>query len=103
MAHSEMMSVIRKFDDWRAGPLDVAIGVFDGVHLGHQMLVRRLVGGAHAAGATPVVATFDPLPGQALAQDPPRSTLADAPERCALLREAGADAVVIFTFDHEFP
>jgi riboflavin kinase/FMN adenylyltransferase len=96
------VTVIRNFTGWPSGPLHVAIGVFDGVHLGHQMLVRRLVGGASAAGATPVVATFDPLPGQALSQDPPRSTLADAPERCALLKEAGADSVVIFTFDHAF-
>ena len=96
------MTIIRNFQGWPAGPLHVAIGVFDGVHLGHQMLVRRLVGGAHAAGAKPVVATFDPLPGQALAQDPPRSTLADAPERVALLEQAGAEAIVIFTFDRAF-
>lgn len=96
------MTTIRNFQGWPAGPLHVAIGVFDGVHLGHQMLVRRLVGGAHAAGAKPVVATFDPLPGQALAQDPPRSTLADAPERVALLEQAGAEAIVIFTFDRAF-
>ena len=102
MAHSVPMTVIRNFQGWPPGPLHVAIGVFDGVHLGHQMLVRRLVGGAGAAGATAVVATFDPLPGQALAQDPPRSTLADAPERVALLEQAGAGAVVIFTFDHAF-
>jgi riboflavin kinase/FMN adenylyltransferase len=96
------MSVVRNFRDWPAGPLHVAIGVFDGVHLGHQMLIQRLLGGARAAGATAVAATFDPLPGQALAQDPPRSTLADAPERVALLEQAGAGAVVIFTFDHAF-
>lgn len=102
MAHSRAVNVIRNFKDWPAGPLHVAIGVFDGVHLGHQMLVRQLVAGARAAGATPVVATFDPLPGQALSQDPPASTLADAPERCALLEQAGAEAIVIFTFDHAF-
>ena len=96
------MTPIRNFQDWPAGPLHVAIGVFDGVHLGHQMLMRRLLGGARAAGATAVAATFDPLPGQALAQDPPRSTLADAPERVALLEQAGAGAVVIFTFDQGF-
>ena len=96
------MTTIRNFQGWPAGPLHVAIGVFDGVHLGHQVLVRRLVAGARAAGATAVVATFDPLPGQALSQDPPRSTLADAPERVALLEQAGADAIVIFTFDHAF-
>ena len=76
--------------------------MFDGVHLGHQALIRGLVGGAQAAGATPVAATFDPLPAQVLAQDPPQSTLADAPERAALLEHAGARAVIVFTFDKAF-
>jgi riboflavin kinase/FMN adenylyltransferase len=76
--------------------------VFDGVHLGHQAIIRRLVAGARVAGATPIAATFDPLPAQVLAQDPPQSTLADAPERADLLREAGADHVIVFTFDKAF-
>jgi riboflavin kinase / FMN adenylyltransferase len=76
--------------------------VFDGVHLGHQALIRGLVSGARVAGATPVAATFDPLPAQVLAQDPPQSTLADAPERALLLHEAGADHVIVFTFDKAF-
>jgi riboflavin kinase/FMN adenylyltransferase len=82
--------------------LHLAVGVFDGVHLGHQALIRGLVGGAQAAGALPVAATFDPLPAQVLAQDPPQSTLADAPERAELLRHAGARAVIVFTFDKAF-
>jgi len=76
--------------------------VFDGVHLGHQALIHGLVGGARAAGATPLAATFDPLPAQVLAQDPPQSTLADAPERAALLEHAGASDVIVFTFDTAF-
>jgi riboflavin kinase/FMN adenylyltransferase len=82
--------------------LHLAVGVFDGVHLGHQALIRGLVGGAQAAGALPVAATFDPLPAQVLAQDPPQSTLADAPERATLLEHAGARAVIVFTFDKAF-
>ncbi len=99
---AQVRNPIRNFTGWPSGPLHVAIGVFDGVHLGHQMLIRTLLGGARAAGATAVAATFDPLPGQALAQDPPGSTLADAPERVTLLEHAGAEAVVIFTFDRAF-
>ena len=82
--------------------MHLAVGVFDGVHLGHQALIRGLVGGARAAGATAVAATFDPLPAQVLAQDPPQSTLADAPERAALLQHAGAQDVIIFRFDKAF-
>ncbi|MBI3522373.1 MAG: bifunctional riboflavin kinase/FAD synthetase [Chloroflexi bacterium] len=94
--------VLHDFAAWPKGPLHLALGVFDGVHLGHQALVRRLVGGARAAGATAVAATFDPLPGQLRAQEPVQSTLADTPERAKLLLEAGADGVVIFTFDEAF-
>lgn len=94
--------ILHDFSGWPRGPLHLALGVFDGVHLGHQALIRGLVGGAHAAGATPVAATFDPLPAQVLAQDPPQSTLADAPERAALLAHAGAEHVVVFTFDKAF-
>lgn len=96
------MTVIHDFNGWPRGPVHLALGVFDGVHLGHQALVRRLVGGARAAGATALAGTFDPLPGRVLAQDPPQSTLADAPERAELLLHAGADGVVIFTFDKTF-
>ncbi|GAC1455810.1 MAG: bifunctional riboflavin kinase/FAD synthetase [Candidatus Limnocylindrales bacterium] len=96
------MTVIHDFSGWPKGPIHLALGVFDGVHLGHQALVRRLVGGARAAGATALAGTFDPLPGRVLAQDPPQSTLADVPERAELLLHAGADGVVIFTFDKTF-
>lgn len=94
--------IIHDFAPWPPGPLHLALGVFDGVHLGHQALIRGLVGGARAAGATPVAATFDPLPAQVLAQDPPQSTLADAPERAELLLAAGAQDVIVFTFDKAF-
>jgi riboflavin kinase/FMN adenylyltransferase len=49
-----------------------------------------------------MAATFDPLPAQVLAQDPPQSTLVDAPERAALLEQAGAAGVIVFTFDKAF-
>jgi len=96
------MTIAHDFAGWPRGPLHLALGVFDGVHLGHQALIGRLVGGSRAAGATALAGTFDPLPGRVLAQDPPQSTLADAPERAELLLGAGADGVVIFTFDKTF-
>lgn len=96
------MSVIRGFRGWPGGPLHLAIGVFDGVHVGHQALVRHLVDGARRASATALAATFDPLPIQVLAPGAPPSALSDAGERAALLLEAGADAVVAFPFDHAF-
>jgi riboflavin kinase/FMN adenylyltransferase len=93
---------LRGFEGWPRGALHLAIGVFDGVHVGHQALIRHLVDGARAASATAVAATFDPLPIQVLAPGAPPSALSDARERAELLVEAGADAVVAFPFDDAF-
>lgn len=89
----------RGFEGWPRGALHLAIGVFDGVHVGHRALIRQLVDGARATSATAVAATFDPLPIQVLAPGAPPSALSDARERAELLAEAGADAVVAFPFD----
>ncbi|MBI2773372.1 MAG: bifunctional riboflavin kinase/FAD synthetase [Chloroflexi bacterium] len=82
--------------------MHLAIGVFDGVHMGHQHLVRALRERADRAGATAVAATFDPLPIQFFAPGAPPSALSDINERTALLRGAGAGTVVVFLFDDAF-
>jgi len=94
--------VLRGFEGWPRGPLHVAIGVFDGVHRGHQEVIRRLRVFAHAQGGLALAATFDPLPIQVLAPGAPPSALTDATERSELLTAAGADAVVLFQSDPAF-
>ena len=96
------MPVVRDFDGWPHGPLHLAIGVFDGVHVGHQFLIAELRKAAESAGALPVVATFDPLPIEVLAPGAPPSALSDASERAELLERAGAMAVVLFRSDPSF-
>jgi riboflavin kinase/FMN adenylyltransferase len=93
---------LRDFEGWPRGPLHLAVGVFDGVHRGHQALVQRLRSGAHDAAALALAATFDPLPVQVLAPGAPPSALSDANQRADLLARAGADAVVLFRFDEAF-
>ena len=95
-------TILRDLEGWPLGPLHVALGVFDGVHLGHRALIAHLVRGSRAAGAATLAATFDPLPIEVLAPGAPPSALSDAEERCALLHEAGADAVALIRFDQAF-
>lgn len=93
---------IRGFSGWPGGGQHVALGVFDGVHLGHRSLIHDLVAGARGAGAGTVAATFDPLPEVAFGGPLAGSTLSTIDERAALLREAGASTVAVFSFDAAF-
>ena len=96
------MTVLHDFTGWPNGPLHLAIGVFDGVHVGHQALMRAVAERARAAGATPMAATFQPLPIEVLAPGAPPSALSDVDERAELLEHAGAATVVVFGFTSEF-
>ena len=76
----------------------LTIGVFDGVHLGHQALLARLVDVARAHGVLAGVVTFDPYPDEFfLGKKGIALTLPE--EREALLGEGGADFVVRLRFD----
>ena len=96
------MGVLSDFEGWPRGPLGVAIGVFDGVHIGHQALIRQTRESAKRLGGRALAATFDPLPIQALAPGAPPSAVSDVDERVRLLQAAGADDVVVFHFTTEF-
>ncbi|MGH2492086.1 MAG: bifunctional riboflavin kinase/FAD synthetase [Candidatus Limnocylindria bacterium] len=96
------MTVLRDFTRWPRGPLSLAIGVFDGVHIGHQALIRQTVARAKQQEGRALAATFDPLPIQALAPGAPPSALSGVEDRSRLLHEAGANDVVIFQFTKEF-
>ncbi|MET3438942.1 bifunctional riboflavin kinase/FAD synthetase [Sphingomonas sp. 1185] len=77
----------------------VALGNFDGFHLGHQTVVGAAVSRARAEGRPALVATFDPHPIRLFKPDaaPFRLTTLDQRER--LFAEAGVDAMVVFGFD----
>ena len=93
----------RLFRDVEGGPLSpqgsvVCIGAFDGLHLGHQALVRRAVERARELGVPAVALTFEPLPREffAPAEPPPRLTLARA--KFEGLRDLGIDLVGLLRF-----
>ena len=77
----------------------VAIGNFDGVHLGHAMIARRLVAAARAVRGPAVVFTFDPHPVRILRPDaaPPPLTWTD--RKAELLGQLGVDVVVAYPTD----
>lgn len=77
----------------------LTIGSFDGVHLGHQAIVRRLSRGAHEAGSLAVVLTFHPHPAIVLGKRQDPFYLTSSEERAALLQAYGADVVITYPFD----
>jgi riboflavin kinase/FMN adenylyltransferase len=80
----------------------VTVGNFDGVHLGHQHVVRRAREVARTLGDLPVVAvTFDPHPMAVLRPEHAPQTLTDVDTRGRLLGEAGVDAVLVAPFTRE--
>ena len=84
-------------DELRAGA--VAIGNFDGVHLGHARIVERLIAKAREVGGPAVVFTFDPHPVRLLrpAAAPPPLTWTD--RKAELLIELGVDSMIAYPTD----
>jgi riboflavin kinase/FMN adenylyltransferase len=79
----------------------LTIGTFDGVHLGHQCILDRLTGGAHASGSPAAVLTFFPHPAVVLRKRSEALYLNTLEERAALLKQYGADIVIAYPFTLE--
>lgn len=82
--------------------ISVAFGVFDGVHLGHQHLINRLIAMSKKTGADSVVITFFPHPREILAPDEPILLLVSRNKKIKLLAELGVKAVVTLPFTEDF-
>ncbi len=79
----------------------VTVGSFDGVHRGHQEIIRKLTAGARKMGAPAVVLTFYPHPAAVLGRRQDPFYLTSPEERAALLHELGVDVVVTHPFTLE--
>jgi len=84
------------------GPLFAAIGVFDGIHLGHQAVISTSARHAQEAGGTAVVVTFDPHPAKVLRPDEATHLLTATQHKVALIRDLGVAHLLILHFDREF-
>ncbi|MGV8082634.1 MAG: riboflavin biosynthesis protein RibF [Coriobacteriia bacterium] len=84
------------------GPAVAAIGVFDGVHIGHQALVRETITEARARGVKAVAVTFDRDPDQIVTPDRAARQLLLVNEKYQLLSAQGLDAILVIPFNPAF-
>jgi riboflavin kinase/FMN adenylyltransferase len=98
------MLVLRSISDLATlpGPLFLAIGVFDGVHLGHQAVISTSAKHAKEAGGTPVVVTFDPHPVKVLRPNNAPHLLTATQHKIALIRDLGVVHLLVLRFDTAF-
>jgi riboflavin kinase/FMN adenylyltransferase len=84
------------------GSCVVTVGVFDGVHRGHQRIVTRAVTAAGEMGRPVVVVTFDPHPDEVVRPGSQPPFLCTIRRRCELLDGLGVSAVCVLPFSYEF-
>lgn len=84
-----------------ARPLHLAIGMFDGVHLGHRAVVNAAVTGARETGGISAVLTFWPHPSALFRPENPTKLLQSASTRSRMLLAIGVDAVITQSFTTE--
>jgi riboflavin kinase/FMN adenylyltransferase len=80
------------------GPSHATIGSFDGIHRGHQALLKPLIAGARAAGTTSVLITFEPHPRCVIDPDHCPPLLTTLEEKTWLLDQLGLDHMVVIPF-----
>jgi riboflavin kinase / FMN adenylyltransferase len=93
-------TVFRSLDEARNrfGPCALAIGNFDGVHIGHQELIGETVRSARTKGILPAVLTFDPHPTAVVAPERVPLLICSLAERLSLIAKAGAQKVFVLRF-----
>ena len=83
-------------------PTALTIGIFDGVHRGHQAVIREVIARARAHGLAAGAITFHPHPREVLRRDLTIEYVTSLEDRLALLLETGLDTVATVSFTSEF-
>jgi riboflavin kinase / FMN adenylyltransferase len=104
MRSALVMEVLNEITELKTvpGPTHLAIGVFDGVHLGHQAVIGRAIESAELTGGSTVVATFHPHPVRVLRPEKAPRLLTSTQHKIRLIRSLGVDALLILQFTLEF-
>src|SRR6266446_1964892 len=84
------------------GPVFLAIGVFDGVHLGHRAVIEQALRAAGAEGGTAVALTFDPHPAAILRPHVAPLMLTSTRHKLRLLQQSGVQHVLLVEFTERF-
>jgi riboflavin kinase/FMN adenylyltransferase len=98
------MKLIHNAKDLQPGSrkVCVAIGVFDGVHLGHQQIIRQTVSDARGHDAIAVVVTFDKHPSTIVAPDRVPPQIFSRSQKLRAIEALGAEALLEIPFDKNF-
>lgn len=80
----------------------LAIGVFDGVHLGHQQIIRQTIADARQHDGLALVVTFDRHPNAIVAPDRVPPLIYPLPQKLRAIESLGADATLLIEFNHAF-
>ena len=97
------MKIFNSIQDFKSNcPTIVTLGTFDGVHLGHGKIIKRLIQSASDEKSESLVLTFFPHPRMVLQNDSSIKLLNTITERAILLEKAGLDNLIIHPFDQKF-
>lgn len=97
------MKILKNLSDYASNSKSfITIGTFDGVHIGHQKVLQKLVQSANKKNAKSVLLTFFPHPRMVLQKDVNIKLINTIEERTQLLKKTGIDTLVIYEFTKEF-
>jgi riboflavin kinase/FMN adenylyltransferase len=80
----------------------LAIGFFDGVHLGHQQIIRQTIADAHQHGAVALALTFDRHPNAVVAPNRVPPLIYALPQKLRAIESLGMDTLLLIHFDEKF-
>src|SRR5574338_1081206 len=83
-------------------PTVMTLGVFDGLHLGHQLIMRTVADRAQAIGAVPTAITFDPHPRAVLHPESAPPLLQTLDQRLANFEILGIEQAIVIRFNKDF-